>query len=146
MINISLYKNRNKAFFMMHWNVQGQDWIRFDKNNKKFHLKSNCCFENAQDFLPCSRLYLYFQDFFQVWKFAGQILRLFQEFKTLYETWTEQPYQISLRLNENYVGTGKPLWPLAYSLSFIIPGGLELPVTWSDRICDVRLSLHSWRD
>ena len=94
---------------MMHWNVQGQDWIRFDKNNKKIHLKSNCCFENNQDFLPCSRLYLYFQDFFQVWKIAGQILGLFQEFKTLYEPWTEQPYQISLRLNENYVGTGKPL-------------------------------------
>ena len=25
--------------------------------------------------------------FFQVWKIAGQISRLFQEFKTLYEPW-----------------------------------------------------------
>ena len=30
-------------------------------------------------------LYLYFPDFFQVWKIAGQISRLFQGFKTLYE-------------------------------------------------------------
>ena len=52
----------------MYWNVQGKYWIRFDKNNKRIHLKSNCCFENTSDFLSCSRLYLYFQDFFQVWK------------------------------------------------------------------------------
>ena len=32
-----------------------------------------------------SRLYLYFPDFFQVWKIAEQISRLFQEFKTLYK-------------------------------------------------------------
>ena len=95
---------------MINWNVQGQDWIRLDKNNKKIHLKSNSCFENTQDFLPCPRLYLCFQDFLQVWKIAGQISRLFQEFKThLYEPWTEQPYQISFRLYENYVGTEKPL-------------------------------------
>ena len=32
-----------------------------------------------------SRLYLFFPDFLQVWKIAGQISRLFQEFKTLDE-------------------------------------------------------------
>ena len=30
---------------------------------------------------------LYFPDFFQVWKIAGQIPRLFHEFKTLYKHW-----------------------------------------------------------
>ena len=30
---------------------------------------------------------LYFPAFFQVWKIAGQIPRLFQEFKTLYKPW-----------------------------------------------------------
>ena len=35
-----------------------------------------------------SRFYFYFPDFFQVWKIAGQISRLFQEFKTLYEPCT----------------------------------------------------------
>ena len=32
-----------------------------------------------------SRLYLHFLGYFQVWKIAGQISRLFQEFKTLHE-------------------------------------------------------------
>ena len=32
-------------------------------------------------------LFLYFQDFYQVWKIAGQISRLFQEFKTLFQPW-----------------------------------------------------------
>ena len=36
-----------------------------------------------------SRLYLYFTDFFRIWKIAGQISRLFKEFKTLYEPWGE---------------------------------------------------------
>ena len=37
------------------------------------------------DFDHFSRLYLHFPDFFQVWTIAGQISRLSQEFKTLYE-------------------------------------------------------------
>ena len=47
-----------------------------------------------QIFLPnftitkISRFYFYFPDFFQVWKIAGQISRLFQEVKTLYEPCT----------------------------------------------------------
>ena len=35
--------------------------------------------KNTQDFLQI------FSDFFQIWKIAGQMSRLFQQFKTLYE-------------------------------------------------------------
>ena len=34
-------------------------------------------------------LFLYCQDFYQVWKIAGQISRLFQEFKTLFQPWAQ---------------------------------------------------------
>ena len=43
-----------------------------------------------------SRLYLYFRDFFQVWRIAGQISRLFQEFKSLYEPCLSS-FKISLK-------------------------------------------------
>ena len=49
---------------------------------KKNPLYSNCSFQKKKLKTFC----LYFPDFFQVWKIAGQISRLFQEFKTLYET------------------------------------------------------------
>ena len=64
------------------------------ENTKKFHLWSTCCsFQKTQDFLP------FFQvpDFFQVWKIAGPISRIFQELKTLYEPWL---YNLKL-LNTN---------------------------------------------
>ena len=38
-------------------------------------------------FLRFFQDYLHFPDFFQVWKISGQISRLFQGFKTLYEPW-----------------------------------------------------------
>ena len=44
--------------------------------------------EKTQDFLPFFQTYLHFPDFFQVWKTAGEISRLFQEFETLRETCT----------------------------------------------------------
>ena len=54
---------------------------------EKIHLLSTRCIvekENKKipDFLPFFKLYLYFQDFFQVRKIALQISRHFQEFKT----------------------------------------------------------------
>ena len=48
--------------------------------------------EKIQTSYYFSKLYLYFQDFFQVWKIAGQISRLFQEFKTV---WTLVYFQIA---------------------------------------------------
>ena len=69
----------------------GQDWIRFDPNEKKNHLESTCCsFEKktmSRLFIIFSKLYPYFPDFFQAWKVAGEISRLFQEFKTPCEPW-----------------------------------------------------------
>ena len=49
-------------------------YIVFNKKNQDFY-----------NFF--STRYLYFTNFFQVWKIAGQISRLFQQFKTLYEPW-----------------------------------------------------------
>ena len=52
---------------------------------KKIHFKYLLqLLKNLKTFYHFSRLYLNFPDFFQVWKIAGQISRLFQEFKTLY--------------------------------------------------------------
>ena len=58
----------------------GWHWIRFDQNKKKNSKK-----KYIKTFHYFSRLYLYFPDFFQVWKIAGQIWRHFQEFKTRYK-------------------------------------------------------------
>ena len=53
---------------------------------KKFHSQSTCCsFQKNLFTIFFSGLFLSFSDFFQVWKIAGQISSLFQEFKTLYE-------------------------------------------------------------
>ena len=60
------------------------NWIRFDHNKKKLHKKPAWC-----SFETNSRLFIIFLDLnsiFQVWKIAGQISRLFQEFNTLHET------------------------------------------------------------
>ena len=56
------------------------------KKNLTCYALVVACKKNTQLFTTFSR-HLYFADFFQVWKIAGQISRLFQEFKTLYETW-----------------------------------------------------------
>ena len=39
--------------------------------------------KKLKTFYHFSRFYLHFLDFFQFWKIAGQISRLFQEFKRL---------------------------------------------------------------
>ena len=57
-INIALKKCRTKLFSWCTANVQGQDWIRFDQNNKKFTYKARkycCSFEKT----------LYYPDFFK---------------------------------------------------------------------------------
>ena len=64
-------------------------------NRKKVSLVSTCC-SFKKKFTIFSRLYLYFPDFFQVQKIAGQISRLFQEFKTLYRPCLSS-FKISLK-------------------------------------------------
>ena len=69
-----------------------RDWIRFDQHEKHFTSKALAVAfktnkKNLRKFYHFSRLYFHFPDFFQVWKIAGQISKLFQEFKTLYEPW-----------------------------------------------------------
>ena len=64
----------------------GWDKIRFDQSKKNFHLKSTCC--SFQKKKKTSRLFYHFQDFtpiFRTFSRSGQISRLFQELKTLYE-------------------------------------------------------------
>ena len=46
------------------------------------NFTSTCC-----SFEKKLKTFYYFPDFFQLWKVAGQISRLFQEFMTLYEPW-----------------------------------------------------------
>ena len=61
--------------------------VRFDKiwpTRKKFHLWVTSLSKKKKETLSPN---LYFPAFFQVWKIAGQITRLFQEFKTLYKPW-----------------------------------------------------------
>ena len=53
---------------MMHWNVQGQDWIRFDKNNKKIHLLKT--FYHVPDFISI----------FKTFSRSGKLLGKFQYF------------------------------------------------------------------
>ena len=53
--------------------------------------------KKTQDFLSFfSRRYLYFPDFFHVWKVAEQISRLFQEFKTLCEPWIWEERKLTM--------------------------------------------------
>ena len=68
--------------------------IEYDltKTNKQKNLQSTCSFQKKKKlttFYHFSRLYLYFTDFFRVWKIARQISRLFKEFKTLGEPWSD---------------------------------------------------------
>ena len=64
-----------------------QDWTRFHKHKKRFgwEVLVVALKKESRLFTIFSRLYLYFTDFFQFWKSAGQMSRRFQEFKTLYE-------------------------------------------------------------
>ena len=48
--------------------------------------------EKSEDFLPFSKTLSPFSRLFQLWKNAGEISRLFQEFKTLHETCTSQQH------------------------------------------------------
>ena len=65
---------------------------KISQTQKTFHLRSTCCSfkKKSRLFTIFSRLYLYFTEFFQFWKFAWQTSRLFQEFKTLYEPCKQQ--------------------------------------------------------
>ena len=88
LINTDLKKKkRDKAFLTMHSKMYGQDWIRFDQKKIKLPLQTTCCtYENKlKTFHHFSRLRLHSPDFFQVWKIAGQISMLSQEFKTMYK-------------------------------------------------------------
>ena len=65
---------------------------RFDKiwpTRKKFHLWGTSLSKKKKEKKIIFTLFpnLYSPAFFQVWKIAGQITRLFQEFKTLYKPW-----------------------------------------------------------
>ena len=87
-INIALKKAGTKLFSLCTVNVRGQDWIRFDKNNKKIHLKSNCCFENTQTFYHVPDFISIFQTFSRSGKLLGKFQDFFQECKSLYEPWS----------------------------------------------------------
>ena len=67
-------------------------------------------------FICCvSRLFIIFPDYisiFQVWKITGQISRVFQEFKTLYERWSYQiafyafhSFVVDVQSNAGYIRT-----------------------------------------
>ena len=76
--------------------------IERDLNTEKIHFLSNCCNvekENKKipDFLPFFKTLSLFSEFFHIWKIALQILRHFQEFKTLYKSCI-YPLVISCRL------------------------------------------------
>lgn len=70
-----------KSFFMMCCKRYRRDWIRIYQNEKKktFIKHLLWLWKKRQDFFTI------FPDFFQVWKTAGQISNLFQDFKILYE-------------------------------------------------------------
>ena len=80
-------KSRHKAFFMMRWK----------RSLKKSLIK--LLFQVCQK-KKKSRHFTTFPDFFQVWKIAGQISRLFQEFQAPRSLWLKR----FLNLNGNTVG------------------------------------------
>ena len=81
----TLKKCRNKAFSM----TCRRDLIRFDQQEKNFTCEALLFQKKKKEKKIIFTLFpnLYFPAFFQVWKIAGQIPRLFQEFKTLYKPW-----------------------------------------------------------
>ena len=75
----NLKKRRKKAFSM----TCRRDWIRFDKHEKL--VKDMLYLSKKEDFYHFFKTFPLFSSIFHVWKIAGQILRLFQQFKTLKE-------------------------------------------------------------
>ena len=79
---------QEQSFFHDALQINGRDCIRFDQNeyfkdtSKALVVALKKKKKKLKTFYYFSRLYLHFPDFFQVWKIAGQISRLFQEFKT----------------------------------------------------------------
>ena len=76
---------------MSYKRTGGIDYDGFDWNEKLEIFTYKALYvtweKKNSTFYYFFRLYLYFPDFFQVWKIAGQISGLFQEFKTLHEPW-----------------------------------------------------------
>ena len=71
-------KCRNKAFFHMRCRRTGE----IGPKRKIVHFVSTCSRsgkKKLKSFYYFSRLHLHFPGFFQVWKIAGQMSRLFQE-------------------------------------------------------------------
>ena len=64
-----------------------RDLIRFDQQEKNSTGEALLFQKKKKEKKIIFTLFpnLYFPAFFQVWKIAGQIPRLFQEFKTLYK-------------------------------------------------------------
>ena len=61
--------------------------IEYDLTKTKKKVFAVALKKKIKTFYHFSKLCFCFPDFFQVWKIAGQISRLFQEFKTLCEPW-----------------------------------------------------------
>ena len=85
--NRDLKKSRNKALSTMRCKRTCTGKIEYDlTSRKKISLAKHLLQLSKKPFYNFfSGLFLSFSDFFQVWKIAGQISSLFQEFKTLYE-------------------------------------------------------------
>ena len=88
-INKDLKKKPQEQSFSFHDALQTYrlDWIRFDQNDDNFTYKALAVAFKKAFF----QIYLHFPDFLQVWKIVGQMSRLFQDFKTLYETCVFSP-------------------------------------------------------
>ena len=85
-INRDLKKSRNKALSTMRCKRTCTGKIEHDLTSRKKISLVKHLLQLSKNFLQFfSGLFLCFSDFFQVCKIAGQISRLFQEFKTLYE-------------------------------------------------------------
>ena len=80
-INRDLTKTKEQSFYHDALQTYRRDWIRFDQHEKNFTCKTLALAfkkeRKGKTFYHFSRLYLYFPDFFQVWKIAGQISRLY---------------------------------------------------------------------
>ena len=70
--------------------THGQDWVRFDQNENNFTYQALDVAlkkKKLKTFTTFPDLTYIFQTLSMPWKIAGQIWRLFQEFKTPYEPW-----------------------------------------------------------
>ena len=90
-INTDL-KNVGTKFFHDDHELQtcGRDWIRRICPKRKtwnFHLQSTWYKLKKKKSTFYHFFNLYYPDFLHVWKTAGQISKLFQEFKTMDEPW-----------------------------------------------------------